>query len=218
MDSFPNWAKTLLFILVFALSGLVLLIIIEGLLSGNDLTPLNVAIESAMIQIRTPLLTNFMIAVTTVGSPFALFFLGCFLSLVLLLKKERANAAVLFASMVTAIVSFVLLKNIFQVSRPGSQFLDFTGWSFPSGHATVATAFFFAAAHSLFGRLRGIFQKMLLVSFSIFGAAMVCLSRLYLGAHWTLDVLAGIALGFMSVSFVVIASSAFVRDSRLRTR
>ncbi len=219
MNLSPNWAKTILFLLVYMLSGLVLIVIIEGLLSGTDLTPLNVAIEQAMTHIRTPFLTNLMIAVTHIGSPFALFFISCFLSLVLFLRKDIRNGLIFLTSMILSVVSFVVLKEVFQVSRPGSEFLDFTSWSFPSGHATVATAFFFALAHAFFGWSKGTLHKMFLVAGSILGAALVSFSRLYLGAHWTLDILAGIALGLLSVSFTVLAFSALTRgDYRFKPR
>jgi undecaprenyl-diphosphatase len=218
MNLFPNWAKTILFLLVFMLSSLVLVIIIEGLTSGTDLTPLNTAIEGAMTRIRTPFLTSLMIAITSIGSPFALFFISCFLSLVLFLRKDTVNAITFILSMVVSIISFAVLKEVFQISRPGSAFLDFAGWSFPSGHATVATAFFFGMAHSFFDWSKGVVHKMLLVTGSIVGAALVSFSRLYLGAHWTLDILGGTALGLASVSFTVMVFSIFVQDRRLRVR
>jgi len=46
---FPTWAKNILFLLVYMISGLILVIIIEDLLSGTQLLPLNTAIESAVV-------------------------------------------------------------------------------------------------------------------------------------------------------------------------
>ncbi|MDP2651289.1 MAG: phosphatase PAP2 family protein [bacterium] len=209
---FPNWAKTILFLLVFMLSGLTLVIIIEGLLSGTDLTPLNTAIEGLISYFRTPFLTNLMIGVTHIGSPFVLFVSSCLISTLLALHKERYNAILFIVAMVVAVVSLVVLKETFQVSRPATDLIDAAGWSFPSGHATVSTAFFFLVGHAFFRWPRKVSGKVALVIGSIVGAGLVSFSRLYLGAHWTLDIIAGIALGILSTSFVILVFSVFLRE------
>lgn len=209
---FPNWAKNILFLLVYMLSGLLLFIIVGSLLSGADLTPLNTAIESTVTHLRTPLLTNFIVAVTYLGSPFILFLISCLLSVVLALRGQLLDALIFVVSMSIAVASFILLKEVFQISRPSSDLLSLDSWSFPSGHATVATAFFFVLAHSFFGKLKGGWSRFFLVLGSVFGAALVSFSRLYLGAHWTLDILAGIAVGLLSVSFTVLILSLFSRE------
>ncbi len=68
--SLPIWAKNILFLIVYMISGLILAIIIEDLLSGSDLIPLNTAIESLVVAVRTPFLTTLMVTITNVGNPF----------------------------------------------------------------------------------------------------------------------------------------------------
>jgi len=206
---FPSWAKNILFLLVFMISGLILVIIIEGLLSGTELLPLNTAIEQAVTHMRTPLLTNLMVMITNLASPFTLASIAGFVAVMLAVKKDTYNAAMLLASMFVAIISFVLLKNIFQITRPPSDIFAVDGWSFPSGHATVATAFFFIMAHSFIRKVKTSVGRILLVVASIIGAGLVSFSRLYLGAHWALDILAGVALGLLAVSFTVLVFNIF---------
>lgn len=209
---FPNWAKNILFLLVYMISGLVLVIIIEGLMSGTELTPLNNIIEQAMAHIRTPVLTTFLVWVTKLGNPFMLASASALISIILALKGRAYDAILFIVIMLVAVVSLVILKDTFQITRPGSSLVDVDGWSFPSGHATVATAFFFALSHSFFGRIRSGWNKTTLVLGSILGAGLICLSRLYLGAHWALDIIAGVALGLLSVSFVVLIFNIFLED------
>jgi undecaprenyl-diphosphatase len=59
--------------------------------------------------------------------------------------------------------------------------------SFPSGHATLAFAYA-AALSRLYGRGRVLYSL----------AAVIALSRLYLGQHYPLDLLGGAALGMVS--------------------
>ncbi len=210
----PNWAKNILFLLVYMISGLVLVIIIEGLLTGSDLTPLNTVIEQAVVKMRTPLLTSFLVMVTKIGNPFVLACVTLFLSVLLILKRNSYDAVLFLVALLVAIGSLTVLKNIFQISRPISPIYSADGWSFPSGHATVATAFFFLLSLTFFGKVRSTAKKTLLIVGSVVGTGLICFSRLYLGAHWTLDILAGIALGLLSVSFTVLMFSVFLSDRR----
>lgn len=216
MNSYRNWAKDLVFLLIYMMSGLVLVLIIDGLLSGTDLTPLNTAVEQFISHFRTPFMTNLMIFVTYIGSPFVLFSVACFLSVVLILHKDSYNALIFLISIMLSVISFIVLKESFHVSRPDNGLLDFNGWSFPSGHATVATAFFFSLAHSFFNYSRKVWAKILVSWGSIFAISIICFSRLYLGAHLMLDILGGIALGLLSVSFVVLFFSIFLGERGLR--
>ncbi len=207
-----NWAKNFLFLIVYILSGGTLVLIIDGLLTGTELTPFNTAIETVLVEMRTPFLTNLMVFITNIGSPFFLACISVVLSILLILKKNTYDALLFLVSLTVSILSFTILKNTFQITRPGIDLINFSGWSFPSGHATVATAFFFILAHAFFDKVEGGWGKFNLILGSIFGAALISFSRLYLGAHWALDILAGIALGFLSVSFTMLMFNIFLEE------
>ncbi|MDO8565301.1 MAG: phosphatase PAP2 family protein [bacterium] len=216
---FPNWAKNILFLLVYMISGLVLVIIIEGLLSGSDLTPLNTAIENVVVQVRTPLLTTLLVWMTKIGNPFILASVSVFMAVMLILRRNAYDAVLFLTTMIIAVLSLTVLKNVFQISRPISDIYSADGWSFPSGHATVATAFFFMLSHTFFGKMKTLRAKTILIVGSVVGTLLICFSRLYLGAHWTLDILAGIALGLLAVSFTVLMFNVFLSNRRsLRKR
>lgn len=208
----PDWAKNILFLLVYMISGLVLVIIIEGLLSGTDLAPLNTFIEKVVVQTRTPILTTFLVFVTRVGNPFVFACVALFLSVLLIVKHRAYDAMLFLISLIVAVISLTILKNIFQITREPSDIYKVEGSSFPSGHATVATAFFFLLSYIFFKMVRSTARKTMLIAGSILGTFLICFSRLYLGAHWTLDILAGVALGLLSVSFTVLMFNVFIPD------
>lgn len=201
------------------IAGLVLAIIIEGLSSGTELIPLNTAIEHIVTRMRTPFLTNFFVFITNAGNPFILSTATAIASIFLVMKKRYYDALVFIATMAVAVISLAALKHSFQITRPDSGIVDVGGWSFPSGHATIAVTFFFMLILVFFGKMKTVAGKTVLVSGSILGALLVCFSRLYLGAHWTLDILAGFALGLLAVSFTMLIFGIFLENRQsLRNR
>ncbi|MGI8547632.1 MAG: phosphatase PAP2 family protein, partial [Gemmatimonadaceae bacterium] len=96
------------------------------------------------------------------------------------------------------------------VRPPGAVTYHITTYSFPSGHATSATAIFVTAAYVLW-RER-LLSRGLAISVGVAGPLLVGLSRVYLDVHWATDVLGGWAAGLF-----VAALSAALYD-RLRRK
>jgi membrane-associated phospholipid phosphatase len=212
--SLPIWARNILFLLVYMISGLILAIIIEDLLAGADLLPLNTAIESAMVAVRTPFLTTFMVFITDIANPALFAFAALCLSAWLIMKRDIYDAILFLSAFSVTGVALTVLKNVLQISRPVSSIYNTDGWSFPSGHTTMATAFFFLLSFTFFTRLKKTRDKIFLIVGSFLGVFLAAFSRLYLGAHWMLDVLGGIALGLLSVSFTVLLFNLFFGEKK----
>ncbi|MCX5971630.1 MAG: phosphatase PAP2 family protein [Coprothermobacterota bacterium] len=88
-----------------------------------------------------------------------------------------------------------IMKLVFSRPRPdGDCQVRTFGTSFPSGHANSCTAFYLLLAFVLYQFVPPQL-RWLLMAFTLAVVLLVGLSRVYLGAHYATDVLAGFATG-----------------------
>jgi membrane-associated phospholipid phosphatase len=123
--------------------------------------------------------------ITTVGP--ALYLLGPDRGLL-----DRRAGARLLAVAIGALALVVLTKGLFGMARPPEsvQLVLEDGNGFPSGHATGAAAFYGGLAALLDVSTR---RRRWLAAGSLIG--LVAFTRLALGVHYLVDVVAGVALG-----------------------
>ncbi len=111
-----------------------------------------------------------------------------------------------------------MAKDIIARHRPAIPKSDFliaadTDYSFPSGHAVVVSAGA-AVALALF---RDTYKKLAISVLLAIEAAFVCISRVYVGGHYPLDVLGGILLG-VGVAFIFVGIEGHLESVYLSMR
>jgi undecaprenyl-diphosphatase len=85
--------------------------------------------------------------------------------------------------------------------------------SFPSGHASISVALYALGFYLLFHAARSSRLKRLWLALAILFPLLIGFSRLYLGAHYLSDVLAGWSIGLWW-SILVMGVPAFARRRR----
>ena len=119
-------------------------------------------------------------------------------------RRDWRPLALLAAAVAGAVALYGIVKFVVGRPRPPAAIWigHYTGAAFPSGHATQSTAFYAMLAivlgAGLSARRRAAVWAAAALVVLIVGA-----SRIYLGAHWLTDVLAGYALGACWVAIVV---------------
>lgn len=105
------------------------------------------------------------------------------------------------ATLVVAVPGGMLLNELVKIlvhrHRPfvDGWFVDWSGYSFASGHTIGATLLYGQIALFVFPLLKNRRSRVMLFSAAMFVVAMVGFSRIALGAHYVTDVLAGMFFG-----------------------
>jgi undecaprenyl-diphosphatase len=122
----------------------------------------------------------------------------------LIRRRDWRPLALLTAAVAGAVGLYHIVKSLVGRPRPPAEIWigHYTGAAFPSGHATQSVAFYAMLAIVL-GAGLSVRRRALLWSAAALVVLVVGASRIYLGAHWLTDVLAGYALGACWVAIVV---------------
>ena len=95
-----------------------------------------------------------------------------------------------------------ILKYIVQRNRPeGYRLIDESGYSFPSGHSMVSTAFYGFLIYLVIKKVKNKYLKNFLVILLSILIILIGFSRVYLGVHYASDVIAGF---FISIAYLIL--------------
>jgi undecaprenyl-diphosphatase len=115
----------------------------------------------------------------------------------LLISKRPREAGVVIACSLGTSILVNTLKPIFERARPSIvQHIDtVTGFSFPSGHTTTATAIYATLGVLVASGVQERRLKIFVFAISAFIPLLVGSTRVFLGVHYPTDVLGGWCLG-----------------------
>src|SRR5690242_16814216 len=192
---------------------------------GHDDTVLaDPHVTAWVITHRTGWLTSALQVLTWLGSLAVIIPAGLATGLYFLIRRrDWRPLALLTAAVAGAVGLYDIVKAVVGRPRPPAAIWigHYTGAAFPSGHATQSVAFYAMLAIVL-GAGLSIRGRAILWSAAALIVLIVGASRIYLGAHWLTDVLAGYALGASWVAIVVavllITSSGTGRVRPVRER
>ncbi|CAN5727861.1 hypothetical protein BH11ARM2_BH11ARM2_27850 [soil metagenome] len=147
---------------------------------------------------KRPSLEPVMVGFTNAGDPLVVPVLGV-VSAGILVRAGLPRAATLVLGSLLSVPANILLKTFWDRARPDAKIVhvavETAGTSFPSGHAMGATAYYGALAAIAWIHLDPRRYRLPLVLVFVAIPVWVGVSRIYLGAHWLSDVVAGSALG-----------------------
>ncbi len=188
----------------FILPSILLLIFI--LIMVLVLLGYTTSIDSYVYNLVTSNMTdgknNFFKFITLLGSTkYMICMCIVFLIIAVLTNKKRLTTNVILGLITSTIVNNVV-KIIVCRERPDVlKLVEETTYSFPSGHTMAATMLYGILIYYVYNSKLNKYIKILLITLLSLLIVLIMISRIYLGAHYVTDVVAGL---FLSAFLVII--------------
>ena len=183
---------------------------------NQDVIEFDEAMSSFIYNSHSNLIDHFMIMLSTYGREIVWAAVIVFMSIFTGWKGKKI-ALIIVISFLIIMPLNTLFKYFFERPRPSIEvqelgILPKNDFAYPSGHASIVSA---GAAILLI-----LFRKEKELLFSLIlaaEAALVCISRIYVGDHFLFDVVGGILLG-VGISLLSISFSKYLDPVIVRVR
>lgn len=176
-----------------------LFIILAVITKLHIIKPIDDAVESFVIGIRNEKLTSIMIYITNISRAYFLISISIIL---LFLLKNKKHALLIIINLTCVFLTSQIFKRIIRRARPdGENLIGAFGYSFPSGHAMVSLAYFTFILYLINKKVKSKTRRIILTVINYLLILSIGFSRIYLGVHYTSDVIAGFIL---SVAYMMI--------------
>jgi undecaprenyl-diphosphatase len=212
-----RWLWPTLILLLLATAGLALHIaeeILEGDVFASD--------RAILLALRDPAdpgtpigpawLRQSAVDVTALGGFTLLWLFGAAGVIYLLMRRRRAEAAWIAASLIGSALINSALKSFFHRVRPDvvPHLVDVSSASFPSGHAMSSAAIYLTLGVMLAETDPRPVGRMFIMGFMTLLSVAIGCTRVYLGVHWPSDVVAGWCFG-ATWALIVFAANRWLR-------
>jgi len=122
--------------------------------------------------------------------------------LLFIIIKNKKTSILFFINLVLSALTNFILKQIIQRPRPiEHRIIDEKGYSLPSGHSMVSMAFYGFLVYFIYKNIKNKYIKTILIVLLSVLIISIGVSRIYLGVHYTSDVLAGF---LVAISYLII--------------
>ncbi len=172
----------------------------------NAITSLDTQILHAFTtQLILPV-TVLMIDISELGSVEVVFGITVVAALIYAYKRQFVEAAALAASVFGTAGAVVVLKELIHRARPDMIYQAYpeTGYSFPSAHAALSVALYGFLGYLICTRAASRGVRATFFFLSLILPALIGFTRIYLGVHYTSDVIGGFIVGIVVLCLAIL--------------
>lgn len=175
------------------IAGASLLMLAAVLIGWPWMSHFDQGLMTLIQQHRSAGLDPIMVRITKIGDFRSQLVVAAAIIVILLLTRQWRPAIFALGTTLGTALSNAAIKASFSRARPDVMSTPLTSFSMPSGHSSASFALFLTLA-VLAGRSQPPRLRVTWLLLGALPALTICISRLYLGAHWPSDVLAGALL------------------------
>lgn len=154
------------------------------------------SIYNYLMQKRNIKLNELVILFTELGGAIVI----TIITILLLIFTKKEHKKMILINVIFITLLNQILKIVFMRPRPEiMRLIDENGYSFPSGHSMVSTAFYGLLIYLIYKNVKNNYLKWfgcIALSLLIIG---ICLSRIYLGVHYASDVIGGFCFSMVYI-------------------
>jgi len=173
----------------------------DSIVDLHGQTPFDQQVTTAIQEFHNPSRDGAMRAITFFGGHTFLLPATAVVVAVLFFRGRRVSALLFAGTVVGGFLLETVLKIVYHRARPDlwKALVTEKTYSFPSGHATMSTLFYGGCAAVVLHVSRRPPVRAAALALATLAILAVAYTRVYLGAHWTTDVVAGILVGLFWV-------------------
>lgn len=185
--------------IVLFICVIILLFLIEDVIDKEIITfdnrCYNIVSEFLISDVMTPIVK----IITQFGGAYWL--IGFSIFLLFIIKNRKIGISIILNLGLSVSMNYTL-KQILQRPRPTEyRIINESGYSFPSGHSMVSMAFYGYLIYLIYKYVKNKYVKTILIMLLTILIVSIGISRIYLGVHYTSDVIAGF---IVAISYLII--------------
>ncbi|MDB5244599.1 MAG: phosphoesterase [Parcubacteria group bacterium] len=182
---------------LFLILLLTFLGITESIVNSLPIVKFDESFAQSLYHLRSPAAAQFLYTVTHAADQITIIVFAIFSVTYLYFKKELAY---LYAILITCLgteACVYVIKILINRPRPIADIAYYieNSASFPSGHASIAIAFYGFITYYIMTHVPGKGMKATALVLGVLLVVLIGFSRLYLGVHYLSDVLGGFLIG-----------------------
>lgn len=168
-------------------------------------------VYSLISKLRSSDMTNIIKIITNIGGTIIITVVTI-LSL-FIFRNKKINICIILNLLGIFILNNVLIKNIIARGRPSRiNIIEENGYSFPSGHTAISTVVYGYLIYLIYNYVSNKKLKYVLISILSIIILVVGLTRIYLGVHYTSDVLGGYLLGISYLLMFTYVTRNYIKE------
>lgn len=178
---------------------IILLFLIEDVIDKEIITFDNSCYNMVSTLLISDMMTPIVKTITQFGGAYWL--IGFSIFLLFIIKNRKIGISIILNLGLSVSINYTL-KQILQRPRPTEyRIINESGYSFPSGHSMVSMAFYGYLIYLIYKYVKNKYVKTILIMLLTILIVSIGISRIYLGVHYTSDVIAGF---IVAISYLII--------------